>query len=820
MFTFIHTKVTESTLSLKVKQISVVSIKTSARFFVPGRHSASECRLFWNLYFHPSINKSNFTAHENHCIKGLVKRYKHQNWDAIAAELGTNRTGYTVCVHYYSKIHNKYRSEKFSPQEDKSLLEVISICRLGNYIPWTKVQQYFPNRSKHQLYHRYRYYLAIDKPINKEPFTVEEDILISCLVNKFGKDFQKVARHVPNRTGMQVKNRYNCYLQNLNYSLGYFTAEEDQKILDSVLMYGHNWSKVAKEMNRNRTAIRHRYWVLKQWQERNPDKRLDEVPHRMMKSSTKLLMFQRAQVQLYADQFKELDTIPTLEMISNAVNKNNKKMKSRAVLKPKPTATKTAHDQLLDYFRTAYTVPTEPQPLVLAEEEVKRSSVLIHNVLKLLNAKLEIPDDTALEQDDNLDPLDVSILKLIRERENVANDEGVASTSSAASTNEERIQYVLPPNVETLLGLRGLILKNSVENPRINEDVDLEEDLRYLDEETRAQVIKERDLFEQRIYALFKWPSILSLTEPNDEIQATFAEEPPQPTQTVIQKKKVGRPSRFVTKNLAKIEKMVRAHRKNKDPNLSVFKPQKPPENNNPTPRIRVKKFAQCEDVPRREGLRPRAQTQTKPAAVTTLKKVDAAEVRKAMQKKKDLKIFVIQNVEIGKNSGASSSAGNHLKKLTVRTYNKKCPSSGVNVGASTSKSTENEPETIVLDDDDEDDDEAESDQVDIMKNEIFLNSYVENEVSDELQNGFCKAEPLEEITMSDQTEHVPLLSDHKCLNTYKRKRKTEADCSVEQRQTKVRVTNDNVKVENEIESLQRDISVLDSIINADKNSS
>lgn len=84
----------------------------------------------------------------------LAKQYKFQDWDEIAKVLETNRTGLLTCVHYFTKLCKRYKQGPFTEEEDALLLEVVENCSMGNYVAWNKVCQFFPTRSKVQVYQR------------------------------------------------------------------------------------------------------------------------------------------------------------------------------------------------------------------------------------------------------------------------------------------------------------------------------------------------------------------------------------------------------------------------------------------------------------------------------------------------------------------------------------------------------------------------------------------------------------------------------------------------------------------------------------------
>lgn len=64
---------------------------------------------------------------------------RHQDWDEIAKELGTNRSGYQCFIVYQNKLNTSLRRNTWEAEEDKKLLQIVEECRIGEYIPWGKV---------------------------------------------------------------------------------------------------------------------------------------------------------------------------------------------------------------------------------------------------------------------------------------------------------------------------------------------------------------------------------------------------------------------------------------------------------------------------------------------------------------------------------------------------------------------------------------------------------------------------------------------------------------------------------------------------------
>ena len=53
-----------------------------------NKHSPEECRVMWNVFLHPDINKFKWKKKELSDLHDLADKYKYQNWEAIAKNLG------------------------------------------------------------------------------------------------------------------------------------------------------------------------------------------------------------------------------------------------------------------------------------------------------------------------------------------------------------------------------------------------------------------------------------------------------------------------------------------------------------------------------------------------------------------------------------------------------------------------------------------------------------------------------------------------------------------------------------------------------------
>ncbi|XP_054290103.1 uncharacterized protein LOC129005283 [Macrosteles quadrilineatus] len=246
-------------------------MKFSSSLF-DGQHSSEECKVFWNLYLKPAINKDCWSDQEDKKLIELAAQHQYQDWDKIAELLGTNRTGYQCIVHYKARLEgsNNLSSGKWTKKEDKKLLTVINSSKLGNYIPWGKVSSFMGNRNHDQVYTRWSHTLNPD--IVKGKFSKEEDLLVVSGIEVFGATFKQLALFLKHRTSTQIRERYERYLLPKTTKTGTWSLEEDEKLLKLLNDCGsHNWSKIAKEMKtRTRTQVRLRYNFIQRMMEKHP----------------------------------------------------------------------------------------------------------------------------------------------------------------------------------------------------------------------------------------------------------------------------------------------------------------------------------------------------------------------------------------------------------------------------------------------------------------------------------------------------------------------------------------------------------------------
>lgn len=92
---------------------------------------------------------------------------------------------------------------KFTQEEDDRLIEVIQ--RLGTR-DWEGIAQEMKHRTPRQCRERWNNYLS--PSITSDPWTSQEDELLDSLYDEFGSKWSKIAEYFPNRSANGIRNRY------------------------------------------------------------------------------------------------------------------------------------------------------------------------------------------------------------------------------------------------------------------------------------------------------------------------------------------------------------------------------------------------------------------------------------------------------------------------------------------------------------------------------------------------------------------------------------------------------------------------------------
>ncbi|XP_011501175.1 PREDICTED: snRNA-activating protein complex subunit 4 [Ceratosolen solmsi marchali] len=241
-----------------------------------NKHNAEECEVMWNVFLHPDINKQKWTKKEDKDLNRIVEEYEFEDWDNIATALKTKRSGYQCFVRYNTNNwKNLMKGQFWSPIDDNTLIYLVTQLKIGDYIPWGYIASCMSNWTKQQVYFRWTYSLA--SHLKKGRFSKEEDQKLIDAVTKYGPNFSKISALVmTNRTNIQLKEHFqtltarNCKIKKI------WTVEEDALLIELKKKYGSNWVRIAKEMpDVTRVQARQRYTLLIRYQQKGV--RLEQI---------------------------------------------------------------------------------------------------------------------------------------------------------------------------------------------------------------------------------------------------------------------------------------------------------------------------------------------------------------------------------------------------------------------------------------------------------------------------------------------------------------------------------------------------------------
>ncbi|XP_059050622.1 uncharacterized protein LOC131845563 isoform X2 [Achroia grisella] len=467
------------------------------------RHTPQEYRALWKLFLHPSINKDSWSKTEHTALQKIAHAHYLQNWDEIAKELNSGRTGYQSFVYFRTNMNNNFTGQKWTKEEEEYLKRFIEYYKEDEYIPWGKVAAAMENRTKIQVYNKY-FRLTEQR---KGRFLPEEDTVILTCVDNFGPNFKRIKRYLPSRSITQLRNRYNVL--NKNCISIVWTAAEDKKLVQLMANQdsSFNYSSVSTHFpGKDRGHLRARYITLKKWMKQNPNCDIELAPRR----GARRLRHGRVSQNL-----------------NKAIEKLKSRIQTEVTKKKSNRITQESSEQEIEDAIVA-TLATE----TINEEEYKKKDegIVLHKESKqsienmnvtnlqylfmLLKAKL---DKNAFIQSsyfvkypglgEKREEINTKKLKIYSRKNNTKTINVNESPDIWGKNTFRSVQVVLPPHYATVTGCRILIshFTNKIPSKRdINELA------------KKNTILKEQiNLLMERFNTIFLWPLLLSNDSPN-----------------------------------------------------------------------------------------------------------------------------------------------------------------------------------------------------------------------------------------------------------------------------------------------------------------
>lgn len=272
----------EQKLSLIEEQTDQVISRKEQRIFVPEtkndsnidwcaisarlattHHDPQDCRLMWSNNLHWSINNGLWTKEEDECLLNAVQKFGKNDWDSVANELNSNRIPWQCCARYNQELNSLCGTTPINEDDTDKIVEVINLCRIGNFVPWNQVMYFIQYHSLLQV--KYQWHKLLSEKRSNQSWSHEEDVLLLRTIDKFGnKDWNRIANYIPGRSNKSCRERYTMRLKFQKRAIGCWKPKEDKILLSLIEKFGTNWSLISSHFpERNNHQIRNRYELLK-----------------------------------------------------------------------------------------------------------------------------------------------------------------------------------------------------------------------------------------------------------------------------------------------------------------------------------------------------------------------------------------------------------------------------------------------------------------------------------------------------------------------------------------------------------------------------
>ncbi|KAI8970092.1 hypothetical protein BDF20DRAFT_805681, partial [Mycotypha africana] len=194
-------------------------------------------------------SRTRWLPEEDRRLLDLAERYQRK-WTYLT-RFFVDRPAANLCNRYKMLI-NEIKLGGWSKEELEELQNFGNGRSYDEIDDWEKLKEspLFHNRPLSMVKATYKH--SFDPRIHKGRWTREESDKLEKYVAMFGEDeMDKIAQFIGTRTKRQCLERWRWQMS--GKKKGRFTAEEDQKIMEAVKLYGENFAAICKVTGINRT---------------------------------------------------------------------------------------------------------------------------------------------------------------------------------------------------------------------------------------------------------------------------------------------------------------------------------------------------------------------------------------------------------------------------------------------------------------------------------------------------------------------------------------------------------------------------------------
>ncbi|KAI8338999.1 Homeodomain-like protein [Chlamydoabsidia padenii] len=147
-----------------------------------------------------------WTTEEDKLLMEAVKEHGPHKWSLIAQHI-PDRTPVQCSTRWLGALNPNVHKGKWAPDEDEALTQAVQKYSNKNVLPWNRIAQHIPNRTGIQC--QARWTEALDPTVRKGRWKKEEDDMLREGVTRFGCCWIRVSGMIHGRTQRQCRTRWN-----------------------------------------------------------------------------------------------------------------------------------------------------------------------------------------------------------------------------------------------------------------------------------------------------------------------------------------------------------------------------------------------------------------------------------------------------------------------------------------------------------------------------------------------------------------------------------------------------------------------------------